>query len=103
MSDASASRMKSTAERSQTTQERPKFRHRAPKSALFTQNDLHRCLYGRNQVMLVSKDELIYSLLHEEEVKSYCKFLVSSLLSRFLGETISSILQISCSEFLKKS
>ncbi|CAH3014629.1 unnamed protein product, partial [Porites evermanni] len=61
-------------ERSQTTQERPKFRHRAPKSALFTQNDLHRCLYGRNQVMLVNKDELIYSLLHEEEVKSYwCK------------------------------
>ena len=82
MSHAGASRMKSTVERSQTTQERPKFRHRAAKSAFFTQNDLHRCLYGRNQVMLVSKDELIYSLLHEEEVKSYCKFLVSSLVSR---------------------
>ena len=37
--------------------------------------------------MLVSKDELIYSLLHEEEVKSYCKFLVSSLvLSRHFKE-----------------
>ena len=86
MSDAGASRMKSTVERSQTTQERPKFRHRAAKSAFFTQNDLHRCLYGRNQVMLVSKDELIYSLLHEEEVKSYCKFLVSSLVSRHFKE-----------------
>ena len=53
--------------------------------------------------MLVSKDELIYSLLHEEEVKSYCKFLVSSLVSRHFKRDNLLNLQISCSEFLKKS
>lgn len=76
MSSAGFSRVKTTytgEQSAQVAQERPLLAQTAKPVLHFTQSDLHRCLYRRNEVKLVNKEDLRTSLQHEEEFNSYCK------------------------------
>lgn len=43
------------------------------KAVVFTPNDLHRCLYRKNEVILLNKEDLRTSFQRREEVHNYCK------------------------------
>lgn len=78
MSNAGFPRVKSAytgRKDSNVTQERSYPTPHTAQPVLFTPNDLHRCLYRRNEVRLVNKDDLKTSLPRGQEVDSYCKFL----------------------------
>lgn len=74
MSSAGISRPKSTSVHTLLNRTQRRIRTQAADANLCTTEDLHQCLYQRNQVISVSKDDFRTSRLHKEEVFSYwCK------------------------------
>lgn len=73
MSNAGISRAKTTGEHTFVSSWARSFQPQANRPMLATTDDLQRCLYKRDEVILVSKEDFRASLLHKKEVHSYCK------------------------------
>lgn len=74
MSNAGISRAKTTVEHTFVSSRARTFQPQANRPMLCTTDDLHRCLYKRDDVIFVSKEDFRTSLRHKEEVHSYwCK------------------------------
>ena len=73
MSNAGISRAMTTVEHTFVSSQARTFQPQANRPMLCTTEDLHRCLYKRDEVIFVSKEDFRTSLRHKEEVHSYCK------------------------------
>lgn len=73
MSNAGISRPKSASEHTLSSRTPRRVRSHAADVNLCSIEDLHQCLYQRNQVISVSTDDFRSSGLHKEEAIRYCK------------------------------